>query len=111
VDTDDDPYNANEGFWYAHMGWLPLAIVANLAVVIGLGLLTGRLMGMLVIALLLRVMLVHHATWLINSAAHAWGSRRLRRRLRHAVREARRSAEHSLRQWIVASRTLAAAEA
>ena len=22
VDTDKDPYNINQGFWYAHMGWL-----------------------------------------------------------------------------------------
>ena len=22
VDTDDDPYNATEGFWHSHIGWL-----------------------------------------------------------------------------------------
>ncbi len=106
VDTDQDPYNATRGFWYSHIGWLlveaakhddlsnvpdlwkdpicrlqhrswiPLAIAVNLLVVIALGLATGHMMGMFVFALLLRVLVVHHTTWLINSAAHTWGSRR-----------------------------------
>jgi stearoyl-CoA desaturase (delta-9 desaturase) len=106
VDTDQDPYNAKEGFWHSHMGWLlvrgakhddhsnvpdlrkdpicrwqhrhwlAIAIVVNLLVTIGLGLLTGRMLGMFVYALFLRVFLLHHATWLINSAAHKWGSQR-----------------------------------
>jgi stearoyl-CoA desaturase (delta-9 desaturase) len=105
VDTDQDPYNAKEGFWYSHIGWLlveaakhddlsnvpdlwkdpicrsqhrvwiPIAIIVNVLVVIALGLLTGHMVGMIVFALLLRVVVVHHTTWLINSAAHAWGSR------------------------------------
>jgi stearoyl-CoA desaturase (delta-9 desaturase) len=104
VDTDEDPYDATRGFWHAHMGWLlvrgakhddlsnvpdlwkdpicrwqhrhwlALAIVVNVAVVLGLGLATGNILGMVVMALLLRVTLLHHATWLINSAAHTWGS-------------------------------------
>lgn len=104
VDTDNDPYNATEGFWYSHMGWLltkgakhddlsnvpdlwkdpicawqhrnylAIAIGVNLALTIGLGLLTGHMLGMFVFALLLRSLLLHHFTWLINSAAHIWGS-------------------------------------
>lgn len=106
VDTDDDPYNPQEGFWYSHMGWvmiegpkhddtanvpdlwadpicrfqhrwyLPLSTAVNLALAIGLGLATGRMLGMLLFALLVRVVLTHHFTFLINSAAHMWGTRR-----------------------------------
>jgi stearoyl-CoA desaturase (delta-9 desaturase) len=105
VDTDDDPYNPQEGFFYSHMGWvmvegarhddtsnvpdlwkdpicrwqhehyLPIAIAVNAAIVVALGALTGRWLGMIVFALLLRVVLTHHFTFLINSAAHMWGRR------------------------------------
>jgi stearoyl-CoA desaturase (delta-9 desaturase) len=104
VDTEDDPYNAQEGFFYSHMGWVMVegakhndtsnvpdlwkdpmlrwqhrhAIVigtaVNLGAVIALGLLTGRMLGMFVFALLLRLVLTHHFTFLINSAAHMWGT-------------------------------------
>ncbi len=104
VDTDDDPYNAQEGFWYSHMGWVmiegpkhddtdnvpdlwkdpilrwqhrhPILIgtVFNLATTVALGLLTGRMLGMFVFALLLRLVMTQHFTFLINSAAHMWGS-------------------------------------
>jgi stearoyl-CoA desaturase (delta-9 desaturase) len=104
VDTDDDPYNAQEGFFYSHMGWvmvegakhddtsnvpdlwkdpilrwqhrhaIAIGAVVNLGTVVALGLLTGRMLGMFVFALLLRMVLTHHFTFLINSAAHIWGS-------------------------------------
>jgi len=106
VDTEEDPYNPQEGFFHSHMGWvmvegpkhddlsnvpdlwddpvcrfqhrhyLALAVGTNLALTVGLGWLTGRWLGMVVIALLLRMVLTHHFTFLINSAAHIWGSRR-----------------------------------
>lgn len=104
VDSDDDPYNAREGFWYSHVGWImiegpkhddtdnvpdlwkdpilrwqhrhPILIgtVFNLATTVALGLLTGRMLGMFVFALLLRLVMTQHFTFLINSAAHMWGS-------------------------------------
>lgn len=104
VDTDEDPYNAQEGFFYSHMGWvmvegakhddtsnvpdlwkdpilrwqhrhaIAIGAVVNLGAVVALGLLTGRMLGMFVFALLLRMVLTHHFTFLINSAAHMWGS-------------------------------------
>jgi len=104
VDTDNDPYNAKQGFWYSHMGWLlehgtkhedlsnvpdlwkdpicawqhrhylSLAIGVNVAITLGLGWVTGHWVGMIVFALLLRILLLHHFTWLINSAAHVWGN-------------------------------------
>ena len=106
VDTDNDPYNPQEGFFHSHMGWVmvegpkhddtsnvpdlwddpicrfqhrhytALAVGTNLALTAGLGWLTGRWLGMIVIALLLRIVVTHHFTFLINSAAHIWGSRR-----------------------------------
>jgi stearoyl-CoA desaturase (delta-9 desaturase) len=104
VDTDDDPYNAQEGFWYSHMGWvmvegakhddtsnvpdlwkdpilrwqhkyiISIGTIVNLATTIILGLVTGHMLGMFVFALLLRLVLTQHFTFLINSAAHIWGS-------------------------------------
>jgi len=104
VDTDEDPYNAQEGFFYSHMGWvmvegakhddtsnvpdlwkdpmlrwqhrhaIAIGAVVNLVAVVGLGLITGHMLGMFVFALLLRMVLTHHFTFLINSAAHMWGS-------------------------------------
>ena len=104
VDTDDDPYNAQEGFLYSHIGWvlvegakhddtsnvpdlwkdpilrwqhrhiLSIGAVVNLATTVALGLLTGHMLGMFIFAFLLRLVLTHHFTFLINSAAHMWGS-------------------------------------
>ena len=42
---------------------------------VGYGLATGNVLGHLVIGLLLRIVLTHHTTFLINSAAHVFGSR------------------------------------
>lgn len=106
VDTDDDPYNPQEGFWYSHMGWimvagakhddtsnvpdlwkdpicrwqhrhyLAISVITNLGLALLLGFATGRLAGMFIFSLLVRVVLTHHFTFLINSAAHIWGSQR-----------------------------------
>lgn len=102
VDTDRDPYPIQKGFWHAHWLWVmegrdvelqgvgdlqkdPLvmwqhrnhfkigAVVALIPV--GIGLATGNVWGHLVIGLVLRIVLTHHTTFLINSAAHAFGGR------------------------------------
>ncbi|MEE2755337.1 MAG: fatty acid desaturase [Myxococcota bacterium] len=105
VDTETDPYDANRGFWFSHIGWIflggrrdtsypnvpdlwadpicrwqhryywPIAITFNLAVPLALGFWSGRVGGMLLFAGLLRIVLVHHFTFTINSLAHMWGSR------------------------------------
>ena len=102
VDTDRDPYTISKGFWHAHWIWVmestfhPLQGVADLekdplvrwqdryyfligAVVacipLVVGLMTGNLWGHFVIGVLLRIVLTHHTTFLINSAAHWFGSR------------------------------------
>jgi stearoyl-CoA desaturase (delta-9 desaturase) len=104
VDTDDDPYNAKEGFFYSHMGWvmvegskhddisnvpdllkdpilrwqhrhaIAIGTVVNIGSAVILGLLTGQMLGMFIFAFLLRLVLTQHFTFLINSAAHIWGS-------------------------------------
>jgi stearoyl-CoA desaturase (delta-9 desaturase) len=102
VDTDRDPYTISKGFWHAHWIWVmeskshPLQGVADLekdplvrwqdrhyfligAVVacipLGIGLATGNLWGHFVMGVLFRIVLTHHTTFLINSAAHWFGSR------------------------------------
>lgn len=103
VDSDRDPYNIKKGFWHAHMLWifkkrpkfdrsaipdltsrkilrfqhkyrLPLYIITNSLAFLFLGWLVQDFIGILVFAIGLRLFLVHHATWFINSAAHTWGS-------------------------------------
>ena len=100
-DTPADPHTPYEGFWWSHMGWLldngatlervadrnnaqdmagqpfyrfiaatyPLHIVASAAVLFALGGLPWLVWGFCV-----RTVWVYHITWLVNSAAHVWGS-------------------------------------
>lgn len=103
VDTDGDPYNAQRGFWWSHIGWVmvekqvndfsnvgdllrdpickwqhdhyyKITIPFNLGVPILLGLIFGDVWGMLLFAGLVRVVMVHHITFSINSFAHIFGS-------------------------------------
>jgi stearoyl-CoA desaturase (delta-9 desaturase) len=100
-DPARDPYAVKRGFWYAHWLWVmeggerpfdgvadllrdPLlrwqrryhfwigGVVAALPVLV-VGWATGNLVGQLVMGLLLRIVLTHHSTFLINSAAHWFG--------------------------------------
>lgn len=103
VDTEKDPYNINQGFWYAHIGWLlfldrskrDFSNVADLeadpilrvqqkyfvifAVVMGFGfpaaiaLLWGDFWGGLLVAGALRITFVQHMTFCINSVCHYFG--------------------------------------
>ena len=104
VDEERDPYNLTKGFWWAHMGWIffeaepiPKSVVRDLQedplvvwqdrfyALIGLGvafgiplivgLLTGRVLGCLLIAGVLRVVVSHHGTFFINSLCHMVGRR------------------------------------
>jgi stearoyl-CoA desaturase (delta-9 desaturase) len=102
VDQGEDPYNVRKGFWYSHWIWvmeahnLPLTGVADLEkdplvrwqhrhhVLIGAcaaallpvaaGLWTHDLAGYLVFGVLLRIVVTHHTTFFINSAAHFFGT-------------------------------------
>ncbi|HUJ24938.1 MAG TPA: fatty acid desaturase [Myxococcales bacterium] len=104
VDTDRDPYNVKDGFWWAQIGWilhgktrrrfanipdlvndpllrwqdrywLPLGILAGFGLPALIGLAFGRPLGGLLWGGLLRLVVFQHCTFLINSAAHTVGSR------------------------------------
>lgn len=103
VDTESDPYNIRRGFWWAHIVWVltrddqadgirhvgdlerdPLvrwqdryygwiAFTAGIALPGALGALFGDVWGGLAVAAFLRIVLIHHATFCVNSVAHAIG--------------------------------------
>ena len=104
VDTDRDPYNIKKGFWWAHFIWLffrrqswdqniikdlannrlvmfqqrfyvALMFGTNIAAILIVGWLTGDYPGAFVFAFLLRMFLVHHCMFFINSLAHFFGSK------------------------------------
>ncbi|MGE0615696.1 MAG: acyl-CoA desaturase [Bacteriovoracia bacterium] len=105
VDKASDPYNINKGFWWAHIGWIffgdpvgrnyknavdlerdPLVqwqarYYLRIATVFGLGFpallgwTMGNPVGGIVWGCLVRTVVLHHATFLINSGAHYFGSR------------------------------------
>jgi stearoyl-CoA desaturase (delta-9 desaturase) len=67
--------------WISKFHWIPLVTCG--ALLFGLGWLTGgprNAVGMLLWGGFLRVTLGLHATWLVNSATHMWGSRRFKTR-------------------------------
>ena len=104
TDSDEDPYDARRGFWYSHIGWVvrktdpsipatpvrdlerdPLVvwqdrhyavvgISMGLVLPVLLGLACGDLWGGFVMGAAVRLLLVYHATFSINSFAHRFGS-------------------------------------
>jgi len=58
---------------WQHRHYLLISSTFNLGVLLLLGILSGRMLGMLLFAGLLRVVLVHHFTFCINSLAHRVG--------------------------------------
>ena len=102
VDHDRDPYNITKGFWWAHIGWIffqaepiPRTVVRDLSedplvvwqdkyykwiglgVALGIpllvGVLTGRVLGCMLIGGVLRIVVSHHGTFFINSLCHMIG--------------------------------------
>ena len=67
-DLEKDPIAAWQHRWYWTLVW-----VTNLAVPLALGWLTGDVLGMFLLAGVLRLVLSHHVTFFINSLAHMWG--------------------------------------
>jgi stearoyl-CoA desaturase (delta-9 desaturase) len=104
VDTDQDPYNIQKGFWHAHMGWIlfkrtiepkldnvadletdrlvmfqerwfpMLSILSGFAFPMAVASLWGDALGGLLLAGFLRIVLNHHFTFSINSICHYWGA-------------------------------------
>jgi stearoyl-CoA desaturase (delta-9 desaturase) len=110
VDTERDPYSIKKGFWYAHILWLfdykrefdqnlvadlmknprvmlqdkyypHFLIGVNLAVfLIGWGI-TGSALASFYMGFLLRLAMIHHCTWFINSLCHTVGAKTYAREL------------------------------
>ncbi len=103
VDQEYDPYNIKRGFWWAHMGWVffkdpvapggnvtdlqsdplvrfqhrfyvPLAIVAGFALPALVGWALGDMWGGLVMGGFLRLIVLYHSTFCVNSLAHMYGA-------------------------------------
>jgi stearoyl-CoA desaturase (Delta-9 desaturase) len=103
VDTPNDPYNINEGFFHAHMGWImlketntkmdnvpdlkadPLVMWQHrnyllLAVIFGavvptiIGYFLGSALGGFALGGIGRLVFVHHCTFFINSLCHYMGA-------------------------------------
>jgi stearoyl-CoA desaturase (delta-9 desaturase) len=105
VDTDVDPYNINEGFFFAHMGWVFLNKNSEvkeryakdmlndklimfqhnyyLIIAVGFGFVLPTFLSYWffdsyiggIASSLVRVVTVHHCTFFINSLCHCFGSK------------------------------------
>ena len=99
-DTDPDPHDMNKGFWWSHIGWMFVDVPAEkeayrytadlrkdpyfrwldkyfLFLQIPLGFFLFSLGGWSYVlwGIFLRLTVVYHVTWLVNSATHTWGER------------------------------------
>ncbi len=102
ADTDRDPYSIQKGFFHAHIGWLIFwrqpadysnvrdlernrmimhqhtyfkfwAVGAGIVLPMLIGFMTGHTLGALLLAVCLRLTLVYHFTFCINSVCHMFG--------------------------------------
>jgi len=64
----------NKIVMWQHQHYLALVIVMNIGLPVFIGWLNGDILGMFLMAGLLRLVVVHHCTFFINSLAHVWGS-------------------------------------
>jgi fatty-acid desaturase len=104
TDREGDPHTPHDGGWWSHAGWIisgdalhhETALMARYApdlakdpflvwlskyhyvpmIVVGLALLAFGGWSCVMWGIFLRVTLGLHATWLVNSATHMWGSKR-----------------------------------
>ena len=107
-DHDGDPHSPRDGVWWSHVGWLlfgeanymntkgmskyapdlakkPFYVWLNnwhWVPLVGMGIVLLALGGipLFLWGIFLRVVFGLHATWLVNSATHMWGSRRFNTR-------------------------------
>jgi stearoyl-CoA desaturase (delta-9 desaturase) len=97
-DHEGDPHDSNKGFWWSHMGWMFIKNPANqhvpkytkdiqndpfyqfcekyfifIQVVLGLLLFWWGGWPLVIWGIFLRLVLVFHVTWFVNSATHKFG--------------------------------------
>ncbi|MBL38165.1 MAG: acyl-CoA desaturase [Xanthomonadales bacterium] len=60
---------------WQHRHYWKLVWTMNLGIPVALGWMTGDILGMLLLAGVLRLVVSHHFTFFINSLAHTWGKR------------------------------------
>lgn len=104
TDTEQDPYNINRGFWYAHVGWILFwkhrvnygnvvdlqqsklvmnqhhwysiwSVGGGMIIPMIIGYLIGRPLGVFIMTICLRMVLVMHSAFFINSYAHTFGAK------------------------------------
>jgi stearoyl-CoA desaturase (delta-9 desaturase) len=68
-DLQNDPVAAWQHRWYWSLAW-----TTNLALPLLLGWIVGDVIGVFLLAGVLRLVISHHVTFFINSLAHMWGS-------------------------------------
>ncbi len=102
TDTDKDPYNIKNGFWYAHVGWILFwkhqvnydnvsdlqksrlvmnqhqwytvwSVGAGILAPLAAGFAIGRPLGVFIMSVCLRLVLVMHSAFFINSFCHTFG--------------------------------------
>lgn len=102
-DTDDDPHSSKHGFWWSHLGWMlwsyegfsgyenyrryapdldrdPFYVFLDryfvlIQVLFGLGLFALGGWSWVIWGIFVRMVVVFHTTWFVNSATHFWGYR------------------------------------
>jgi len=100
-DKEEDPHDASRGFWWSHIGWMlyhrdridnPKSIELYtkdiyddnfyqfldkyfIHIQVALGIIFYLIGGIswVVWGIFVRIVLVYHVTWLVNSACHMWG--------------------------------------
>lgn len=100
-DTAPDPHDSNRGFWWSHMGWMLYQLPANddiprytqdikddpfykfcqnyfILIQVALGLLLYAFGGWpyVIWGIFVRLVVVFHCTWFVNSATHKFGYQR-----------------------------------
>jgi stearoyl-CoA desaturase (delta-9 desaturase) len=99
-DLPEDIHSPRHGFWWSHVGWIVVEThdatrwdrIRDFAkypelrflnthwwlppAALGIATLAAGGWGMLFVGFFLSTVLLYHATFLVNSAAHVWGSRR-----------------------------------